>query len=277
MDDVSTDGDILSFRFPTRSYMCAPGQVTISYLREDLLILPWTLRRRRLRAWGFECSCARCRAEAKEWEDWKKTPPRLGRELRYREGERVFFGGFLLGTLSRSRSKLYYIGRRILSRTFFLGSLRLPLVKATHISKEQLEASWWRDRQRLDLGVSAEARLRRWALGLGGPERWRQRAARLRRRGWQEEVLCFHRRLCEELITLCQGLQTRDARTEVSEAKVHRAWRRHVWPRHHRLLSYSAREACEIHLWRGEVRDPYVQTRGTCPQTTWNSSYAVHD
>ena len=80
--------------------------------------------------------------------------------------------------------------------------------------------------------ASEDARMRRFALGLGTPKQWKQRAERLRKRQWLQKLVNFYHELLESL---------RLPTSTVSSAQ--------------QSLLYAARDASEAHLWRGELEE----------------------
>eukprot|EP00438_Fugacium_kawagutii_P001791 Skav235970 [mRNA] locus=scaffold592:172045:176360:- [translate_table: standard] len=108
----------------------------------------------------------------------------------------------------------------------------------TRGTSRRLEARWWRKWMSLreEQEASDDARMRRWALGLGSREQWERRAQRLRKRKWLQKLVNFFEEILEELQT--EG-------SEGSEGGETLHW----------LLSTVAKDASEAHLWRGELQE----------------------
>lgn len=90
--------------------------------------------------------------------------------------------------------------------------------------------------------ASEDARMRRFALGLGTPKQWKQRAERLRKRQWLQELVNFYHELLEsqKLPTSCKSIKSKQERVSSAQQS---------------QLLYAARDASEAHLWRGEVEE----------------------
>ena len=167
----------------------ARGQeITISYIRNSLLMQPVGSRRRHLRSWGFRCECVRCAAV-------------------HDDTRQICHGGQMLMASS-------YNG--LLTNTW-------PAKTYKRMSRQfqQLEGSWWRERfdSRHEQEAAEDARLRRFALGLGPQARFEERGRRLRQGCWMSRTLQLHRR-------------TRDSL--------------------HWLAAAVAGDASEAYLWRGQ-------------------------
>ena len=163
-------------------------EITISYIEEGLLKQPVRSRQRYLRSWGFRCACARCAALCDDT-----------RQIRHGKW-----------TLSAS------------SETGLLAAWPsgLPYNKMSRLL-QKIESRWWRERADLpkEREAAEDARMRRFAVGLGTERIWRQRGGRLRRSCWMSRTLDLYQ-------------QTKDSS--------------------HWLAADIARDAAEAYLWRAE-------------------------
>lgn len=112
----------------------------------------------------------------------------------------------------------------------------------TSTSENDEDRASWRMQLREEQEASEDARMRRFALGLGTPKQWKQRAERLRKRQWLQELVNFYHELLEsqKLPTSCKSIKSKQERVSSAQQS---------------QLLYAARDASEAHLWRGEVEE----------------------
>ena len=270
---IRLDGDEL--RFVALRSVSEGEEVTISYVHDDVLFMPVKLRRKFLRAWDFVCLCPRCDADTSDLKAWERI-----RDAEHAELEMIPFSNDALesnaessGELQSERMNLSDSMNALATSTTpnkfkqeNLGNCRnfmkcenreiFPKVFPKVQGVQGIEALWWRRRKSMafNVGASEDARLRRFALGLGTQILWQKRAERLRQCRWQEDLVNFHRNLQEDFMR-CRSLRRpRILPRNLSESN-DCDWRKEIFSRHHRLLSYSARDVSEIHLWRGEISE----------------------
>ena len=180
-------------RFVALRPIVAGEEITISYLRDSLLTQPVRSRQRHLRFWGFTCACIRCAAVCDDT-------------------RQIFCGKRTLA--SSKPGLLVWPTEDQKSMSFF----------------QKLEGSWWRERAgaRQEQEMAEDVRLRRFALGLGRQEWWRERGRRLRQNHWWSRTLRLHGRTRGSL---------------------------------HWLAAAVARDASESYLWRGQ---PELAIQAAC-------------
>ena len=167
-------------------------EICISYIRDDLLLKPWNLRRKALRSWGFRCKCPRCAAD---FDDTRGQMSKASKQKSCRQKDRE----------DRAESDFRERNERM------------------------IEGRWWRKLSQLrpEQQAAEDARMRRLALGLGSQKHWQRRAERLRQRKWLQNLVDFYQKLHSELDTgkqLSHWLLSTVAR-DVSEAHL---WRGEV-------------------------------------------------